>query len=124
MLLHQRPITWLWAARILATPIPAPIPAIGIRPTPLPLARLFPTFQKSRGTIPARACWYRVLRDSAPLTVQPVSVATQLLVHTCKPRSQAVAAPAAAPTAFHPSLSSVAGPAKVGQNLHGNLSLA
>src|SRR5260370_41090311 len=102
MLLHQHPITWLWAARILATLIPAPIPAIGIRPTPLPLARLFPTFQKSRGTIPARACWYRVLRDSAPLTVQPDSVTTHLLLQTCKPRSQAAASPAAAPPAFQP----------------------
>src|SRR5260370_4881478 len=108
MLLHQHPITKLWAGWILVTPITAPIPAIGIRPTPLPLARLFPTFRKSRGTIPARACWYRVLRDSAPLTVQPVSVATQLLVHTCKPRSQAVSGPAAAPPAFHSPMASVA----------------
>src|SRR5260370_39256503 len=124
MLLHQRPITWLWAARILATPIPAPIPAIGIRPTPLPLARLFPTFQKSRGTIPARACWYRVLRDSAPLTVQPVSVATQILVHTCKPRLQAVAAPAVAPSAVHPSMAAASGRSKARRKLHGDPSLA
>src|SRR6266436_4441833 len=44
-------ITWPWAARISATPIPAPTSAIGTPPTHLRLVQQFPTFPKFRGTI-------------------------------------------------------------------------
>src|SRR5882762_3076669 len=99
MRLHPRLTTWLWAARTLVIRTPAPIPAIGIRATHPPLARLFLTSRKSLGMIPARARWYRISRALDRPTAQRAYVMILPSGHSCKPQPQAEAAQVAAPLA-------------------------
>src|SRR5258708_13198602 len=84
-------ITWPWVARISAIPIPAPTPATGVQRTLPPLARPFPTFQKSPGMTPAPAHSYRTLRAIVRLTVPQASVTTPISDRTCKQPSHVAA---------------------------------
>src|SRR5215471_6032211 len=93
--LHQT--TWLWAVRTSVILSPAPTFLFGIRATLLPSVLLFPTFLKSRGTIPAQDFCCRNISAISRPTVSPACATTFSLVRSSRPRLQAGAGPAAAP---------------------------
>src|SRR5258708_36789962 len=114
------PITWAGVARISAIPIPDPTRDTVVQRTLPPLARPFPTFQKSPGMTPAPAHSYRTLRAIVRLTVPQASVTTPISDRTCKQPSEVAAVLADAPREPLPSTESWAEPAKVSPNLGGN----